>query len=46
MRLAMTGLGKMGGNMVRRLCRCGIELLGYARTESCAQFAISKVIRG
>lgn len=32
MRLAMIGLGKMGGNMVRRLRRGGIEVVGYNRT--------------
>ncbi|MGV8935415.1 MAG: phosphogluconate dehydrogenase (NAD(+)-dependent, decarboxylating) [Gallionellaceae bacterium] len=31
MKLAMIGLGKMGGNMVRRLCRGGIEMVGYDR---------------
>ncbi|WP_126445270.1 phosphogluconate dehydrogenase (NAD(+)-dependent, decarboxylating) [Sulfuricystis multivorans] len=31
MRLAMIGLGKMGGNMVRRLRRHGIEIVGYDR---------------
>ncbi len=30
MRLAMIGLGKMGGNMVRRLRRADIEVVGYA----------------
>ena len=34
MRMAMIGLGKMGGNMVRRLCRHGIEVVGYSRTPS------------
>jgi len=34
MRLAMIGLGKMGGNMVRRLRRAGIEVVGYARSAS------------
>jgi len=34
MRLAMIGLGKMGGNMVRRLCRKGIEVVGYDRDEA------------
>ena len=29
MRIAMIGLGKMGGNMVRRLRRKGIEVVGY-----------------
>jgi len=32
MGLAMIGLGKMGGNMVRRLCRGGIEVVGFDRT--------------
>jgi len=32
MRLAMIGLGKMGGNMVRRLCRGDIEVVGFDRT--------------
>jgi 6-phosphogluconate dehydrogenase len=32
MRLAMIGLGKMGGNMVRRLCRGGIEVVGFDRS--------------
>lgn len=31
MRLAMIGLGRMGGNMVRRLRRGGIEVVGYDR---------------
>ena len=32
MRMAMMGLGKMGGNMARRLCRGGIEVVGYNRS--------------
>ncbi|MDP2879615.1 MAG: NAD(P)-binding domain-containing protein, partial [Sulfuricella sp.] len=32
MRIAMVGLGKMGGNMVRRLRRGGIEVVGYGRS--------------
>ncbi len=40
MRLAMIGLGKMGGNMVRRLRRGGIEVVGYDRAaEMVAQLA-------
>ncbi len=31
MKLAMIGLGKMGGNMVRRLRRGGIEVVGFDR---------------
>ncbi|MFQ5470479.1 MAG: phosphogluconate dehydrogenase (NAD(+)-dependent, decarboxylating) [Gammaproteobacteria bacterium] len=33
MRLALIGLGKMGGNMARRLCRAGIEVVGYNRSK-------------
>ncbi len=32
MKLAMIGLGKMGGNMARRLCRGGISVVGYNRS--------------
>jgi len=31
MRIAMIGLGKMGGNMVRRMRQSGIEVVGYTR---------------
>ncbi len=31
MRMAMIGLGKMGGNMVRRMRRANIEVVGYDR---------------
>ncbi len=34
MKLAMVGLGKMGGNMVRRLCQGGHEVVGYDRDAS------------
>jgi len=30
--MALIGLGKMGGNMARRLCRGGIEVVGYNRS--------------
>ncbi len=33
MRMALIGLGKMGGNMARRLCRGGIEVVGYNRSS-------------
>ncbi|MBI5436024.1 MAG: decarboxylating 6-phosphogluconate dehydrogenase [Nitrosomonadales bacterium] len=40
MRMAMIGLGKMGGNMVRRLRRGGVEVVGYDRApEVVAQLA-------
>lgn len=32
MRMAMVGLGRMGANMARRLCRGGIEVVGYNRS--------------
>ena len=31
MRLGMIGLGRMGGNMARRLRRSDIEVVGYNR---------------
>ena len=34
MRLGMIGLGKMGGNMARRLRRAGIEVVGFNRDTS------------
>ncbi len=34
MRIAMIGLGKMGSNMARRLCRRGIEVVGYNRSPA------------
>ncbi len=33
MRIAMIGLGRMGANMARRLCRAGIEVVGYNRSK-------------
>ncbi|HEB55112.1 MAG TPA: decarboxylating 6-phosphogluconate dehydrogenase [Gammaproteobacteria bacterium] len=33
MRIAMIGLGKMGANMARRLCRGGIDVVGYNRSS-------------
>lgn len=33
MKLAIIGLGKMGGNMARRLCRGGIDVVGYNRSK-------------
>jgi len=32
MQIALIGLGKMGANMARRLCRGGIKVIGYNRT--------------
>ncbi|MGO8753974.1 MAG: phosphogluconate dehydrogenase (NAD(+)-dependent, decarboxylating) [Gallionellaceae bacterium] len=46
MRLAMIGLGKMGGNMVRRLRRGGIEVVGYDRSaETVAQLVAQAGMR-
>ncbi len=33
MRMALIGLGKMGGNMARRLCRGGVEIVGFNRSS-------------
>lgn len=37
MRMAMIGLGKMGGNMARRLLRGGVEVVGYDRSPDVVQ---------
>lgn len=37
MRIAMIGLGRMGGNMARRLLRGGIEVVGYNRSPEIVQ---------
>ncbi len=42
MKLAMIGLGKMGGNMVRRLRRGGIEVVGYNRSPEIVQTLYSE----
>lgn len=34
MRIGLVGLGKMGGNMARRLRRAGIEVVGYNRDNA------------
>ncbi len=33
MKIALIGLGKMGANMARRLCRGGIEVVGFNRSR-------------
>lgn len=33
MQIAIIGLGKMGANMARRLCRKGIKVIGYNRSQ-------------
>ena len=37
MRLAMLGLGRMGGNLARRLLRGGVEVVGYNRSPATAE---------
>ena len=37
MELAMIGLGKMGGNMARRLLRAGHRVVGYNRSPEPTQ---------
>ncbi len=37
MRLGMIGLGKMGGNMARRLRRADIEVVGFNRDSGATQ---------
>lgn len=37
MQLGMIGLGKMGGNMARRLRRAGIDVVGYNRDTSATE---------
>jgi len=37
MKLAMLGLGRMGGNMARRLLRAGHAVVGYNRTQAVAE---------
>ncbi len=37
MKLAIFGLGKMGGNMARRLRRAGIDVVGYNRSSDVVQ---------
>lgn len=37
MRIAIVGLGRMGGNMARRLARRGIEVVGYNRSPAAAR---------
>ena len=46
MELAMIGLGKMGLNMATRLVRGGHRVVGYARTASTVDEAISNGVEG
>ncbi len=42
MRIAIVGLGKMGANMARRLCRGGIEVVGYNRSADIVKQLVSE----
>lgn len=42
MKLAMIGLGKMGGNMATRLLRNGINVVGFDRTPSVVENLVAK----
>lgn len=42
MKLAMIGLGKMGGNMATRLLRQGIEVVGYDRSTDAVNMLVAK----
>lgn len=42
MKLAMIGLGKMGGNMATRLLRSGIEVVGYDRSTEVVNQLVAK----
>jgi 6-phosphogluconate dehydrogenase len=42
MKLAMIGLGKMGGNMATRLLRNGIQVVGYDRSVEVVNDLVSK----
>lgn len=42
MKLAMIGLGKMGGNMTTRLLRSGIEVVGYDRSTEVVNQLVAK----
>ena len=46
MRLGMIGLGKMGGNMTRRLLRGGHEVVGFARSQSSIDEVVSEGAEG
>ena len=46
MKLGMVGLGRMGGNMTRRLMRAGHELVVYARSAESVRAAAAEGARG
>src|SRR3989442_5324998 len=46
MQLAMIGLGRMGGNMVRRLLQGGHELIVYDRSADAVKAHVAKGVKG
>jgi 6-phosphogluconate dehydrogenase len=46
MRLAMIGLGRMGGNMVQRLLQGGHELVVYDRSADAVKAHVAKGAKG
>ena len=42
MKLGFVGLGKMGGNMVRRLLADGHEIVAWARSTESVQEAVAQ----
>lgn len=42
MRMAMIGLGRMGANMARRLCRGGIEVVGFNRSHEIVERLVAE----
>jgi len=42
MQIALFGLGKMGANMARRLCRGGIQVVGYNRSPDIVQALVKE----
>ena len=46
MQLAMIGLGRMGGNMVRRLLQGGHELIVYDRSADTVKAHVAKGVKG
>jgi 6-phosphogluconate dehydrogenase len=46
MQLGMIGLGRMGGNMVRRLLRAGHECVGYAKEQASLDALVSEGMTG
>src|SRR5438552_18053524 len=46
MQIGMVGLGRMGGNMARRLLRGGHEVVGFATDSKAVQQLVSEGAKG